>query len=608
MHNRLSSPSHMIPEETVERVLQATDIVDLIQSYFPLRKMGLDYMALCPFHNEKSPSFSVSPSKQMFYCFGCGAGGGAARFLMDYETLDFPSAIKRLGERAGIPVLESEMSPEAASHHRQRQQLLALHRDAAAWFHQNLLKRAFASHARDYLKGREITIEVARSWQLGFAPEDPRVLFEWADQRKVDRRLLIDSGIAVQREGYGNRVGARFRNRLMFPVCNDLGEVIAFSGRTLDSEASVAKYLNSPETALFSKSKTLFGLHRSKRPILKASKAIICEGQLDLITCFEKGVENIVAPLGTAFTEDHARIIKRHTQEVVICFDADPAGFKAARRTFNALAEHSIFVRAVEMPQGADPDSFVRKKGVAAFREIVDDARDFLEFHINYHARIADMGSPRVVHQLAQELAESVSLVTDKLMQDTIIHSISGRLGLSDEEFRNSVLSAGRKRKRWRKNDKSQNSDNSVTKSEPEVFFDPVAKLLCQAMLLNSQAKEWVCDSVLDESVFQQISDKEIVETIAKGRFEAGQVSSVNGYVAQLGTDMERALNSLMAKPPEGDHFKAAQDAWKRIENSLTKQQLREREAALKQPNLDSVKMMGLLVEIRALKEKLDRA
>lgn len=519
----------MISEETVERVLNSTDIVDLVQSYFPMRKVGTDYTALCPFHNEKTPSFTVSPAKQMFYCFGCGSGGGAARFLMEREGVDFPTAIRRLGERAGIPIIEDQVSPEESSKRKQRSQLLAVHQAAAGWFHRNLLKQPIAQAARECLKRRGLGIDAARDWQLGFAPSEQRIIFDWAKSEGYDRRLLIEAGLAAEREGLmgQGRVVSRFRNRLMFPICNDFGEVIAFSGRTLDPEANVAKYLNSPETTLFHKSKTLFGLHRSKRPILKAGQAVICEGQIDLITAFTHGIETMVAPLGTAFTDEHARLLKRLTGEVVVCFDADAAGFKAAQRTFKALAEADLFVKAVEMPEGEDPDSYIRGQGAEAFRALLTEAPDFLDYHITHRSRSADLHSAKTQHELAEELAGHIALVRDKLMQDTMINAVSGRLGLSHEEFRRRVFGAARRRhhrqaEREREARWAQGRDgDSREPAMPDYSFqDSCSRLLCQMVLIDSDAKAWVEEALHNYRNAQYIPDGELLAKLAGAPFD----------------------------------------------------------------------------------------
>ena len=276
-----------IPTQTIEQIAAANDIVEVIGSYFPLKRAGANFKALCPFHQEKTPSFTVSPQRQTFHCFGCGVGGSVFRFVMDYEHLDFPAAVRKLAARVGIPVVEERGTGAGEDRqHEARRIALQLHAEAAEWFHENLLKKDFAEPAREYLKQRGIDRPVAKNWQLGYAPDEWDALLNWASQRGYQRRQLLQSGLVKLRDE--NRpesdVYDRFRGRIMFPVCNDVGEVIAFSGRVLQKDAEAAKYINSPETPLFRKGNVLFGLHKSKRALIEANCAIVCEGQLDLIT------------------------------------------------------------------------------------------------------------------------------------------------------------------------------------------------------------------------------------------------------------------------------------------------------------------------------------
>src|SRR5581483_7467521 len=279
----------MIPNETIEQIAAANDIVDVIGAYFPLKRAGTVYKALCPFHQEKSPSFTVNPQRQIFKCFGCGAGGSVFRFVMSYENIDFPTAAKRLAERAGIQIVEEHRR------FKMRKRLLALHAQAADWFHQNLLDSDDAKRARNYLKGRGIRSEIAKAWRIGYAPDAWDALGNWARAEGFNADELIASGLVKLRdeEKPDGEFYDRFRDRVMFPICNDLGEVIAFSGRVLQSDSQAAKYVNSPETMLFTKGNVLFGLHKSKRALVDKDSAIVLEGQLDLISAFESGVQNV---------------------------------------------------------------------------------------------------------------------------------------------------------------------------------------------------------------------------------------------------------------------------------------------------------------------------
>src|SRR5438128_8071469 len=282
---------------------------------------------------------------------------------MEYEHLDFPSAVRKLAARVGIPIVEERIAADEDRQHEARRTLLKLHAEAAEWFQENLLKKQFAEPAREYLKGRGIDKEIAKNWQLGFAPDSWDAFLKWALERGYSRAQLLQSGLVKPRdeERPGNEVYDRFRARIIFPICNDVGEVIAFSGRSLESEPQVAKYLNSPETPLFQKGRVLFGLHKTKRALIEANCAIVCEGQLDLIALFEAGLKNVVAPQGTAFTEHQARILKRFVDEVVLCFDSDTAGQTACDRSLEAVLQNDLVVLVAEMPAHEDTDSVVRR-------------------------------------------------------------------------------------------------------------------------------------------------------------------------------------------------------------------------------------------------------
>ncbi|HEY5811794.1 MAG TPA: DNA primase, partial [Terrimicrobiaceae bacterium] len=308
-----------ISEETVQRVAEANDIVEVISSYFPLKRAGSSWRALCPFHREKTPSFHVNPQRQSYHCFGCGAGGTVFRFVMDYEHLDFPSAVRRLAQRVGVTVIEEAGGREDDHRYALRKRLLALHAEAAAWFHDNLLKTEISQEARKYLKGRGISLEIAKSWLLGYAPDSRETILEFLRGRRFSNEEIVLGGLASAASEEQNtsasrsdqRLYARFRGRIMFPIRNDYGEVIGFSGRLLDPTAKTAKYVNSPETPLFSKGRVLYGLDKSKRALIEANAALVCEGQLDLISAFEAGVQNVIAPQGTAFTLEQARLLRR---------------------------------------------------------------------------------------------------------------------------------------------------------------------------------------------------------------------------------------------------------------------------------------------------------
>src|SRR6202171_6130785 len=437
-----------IPAETIEQIAAANDVVEVIRAYFPLKRAGTNFKALCPFHQEKTPSFTVSPQRQTFHCFGCGVGGSVFRFVMDYEHLDFPSAVRKLAARAGIPVIEERGTSGDDRQHETRRALLQLHLEATEWFHENLVKGKMGGPARDYLKKRGIDRRIADDWQIGFAPDSWDALLTWALDRGYRRPQILQSGLIKPRDENrpDGEVYDRFRGRIMFPIHNDVGEVIAFSGRVLEKEAEGAKYLNSPETPLFQKGKILFGLHKTKRGLIEANCAIVCEGQLDLITVFEAGITNVVAPQGTAFTEDQARILKRFVSEVVLCFDADTAGQKAAERSLDALLQNNLVVRVAEMPAGEDPDSMVRQRGKDEFEKRIAAARDFFDSWIEHETASTDLDSLGAKMQLARKLAETVAQIRDPLLRGQVVNKVSSRLGVPRSDFEQLLTKPNRER------------------------------------------------------------------------------------------------------------------------------------------------------------------
>ncbi|HEX7260320.1 MAG TPA: DNA primase, partial [Luteolibacter sp.] len=419
-----------IPKESVEKVLEATDIVDLIGSYIQVKRAGSAFRANCPFHHEKTPSFYVTPSTQRFHCFGCGKGGDAISFVRDFENLPFMDAVRKLASRAGVIIIEEADDPKADQSRRARGRLLDIHREATAFFHELLMKDPAAAHARDYLKSRGFGREMAVNWAVGWMPDNPRVFLDWARARKFTGRELVDSGIVKLKEDDNPRSGlfVRFQNRLIFPIRNEIGDVIAFTARQLRENKNSGKYINSPETAIFKKSRVFFGLDRAKKAILKEKAALLCEGQLDAISCHERGIEHAIATSGTACTSEHARILKRYTSNVLICFDADQAGLDATEKAFRQLVPEGLGVRVVEMPAGDDPDTFLKAHGEEAFRKLLADAKDFFDFKLERAKAHGQLKSAAERAKALNDCAELLALITDFGVQDNQLNIVAVHL------------------------------------------------------------------------------------------------------------------------------------------------------------------------------------
>jgi DNA primase len=596
-----------IPSEMIEQIAAANDIVEVIGSYFPLKRAGANFKALCPFHQERTPSFVVSPTRQTFHCFGCGAGGSVFRFVMDYEHTDFPSAVRKLATRVGITVVETRAGQDEDRRYEARRTLLKLHADAAEWFHENLLKRDVGEAARKYLKQRGITAEIAKNWQLGYAPDEWDAFGSWARAHGYQTRDLITSGLAKTRDDAetapveSSRAYDRFRGRIMFPICNDVGEVIAFSGRLLKEAEGAAKYLNSPETPLFRKGSVLFGLHKSKRALIEANCAVVCEGQLDLISLFEAGITNVVAPQGTAFTENQARVLKRFVNEVILCFDADTAGQKAAERSLDALLQNDLIVRVAEIPAGEDPDSLVRREGKEAFEKRVAGARDFFDYWIEREAAGIDLASLGAKMQLARSLAGTVSRVRDPLMRGEIASKVSARLGVAAQDFQS--LLPKQRSESLRSSDRSQaDGPPKADGTAPPPRHD--IAMLCLLALRDEEAREFLREQNWRE-ILAQVADGEILVRILTSDLRPDDAASLNAFMVTLSPPEERLVSSWLLQKVPPNAGPMVEKWWLGIRQAVLRRQLDVAANQIKLPNLSTGEIVNLQKQILDLQEQL---
>jgi DNA primase len=596
-----------IPSETIEQIAAANDIVEIIGSYFPLKRAGANFKALCPFHQEKTPSFMVSPNRQTFHCFGCGAGGSVFRFVMDYEHVDFPSAVRKLATRAGITIVEKRGAADEDRQYETRRKLLKLHAEAAEWFHENLTKREIGEPARKYLKQRGITGEIAKHWQLGYAPDDWDVFGSWARARGYEARELIASGLvktkddtdSAQKETSNHKPLTsydRFRGRVMFPICNDVSEVIAFSGRLLKDEEGAAKYLNSPETPLFRKGNVLFGLHKSKRALIEANRAIVCEGQLDLISLFEAGITNVVAPQGTAFSDNQARILKRFVDEVVLCFDSDAAGAKAAERSLDALLQNDFIVRVVELPAGDDPDSLVRREGKEQFEKHVAQARDFFDYWIDRAIAGVDLASTSAKIQAARNLAGTVSRVHNAVLRGEVVNKASARLGVAPADFE-SLLA-----KHSRAPSLSGGSDSPETHTAPSPPHD--IAMLCLLASRDEAARNFLGAQRWRE-ILEQVPDADILIRILESDLRPDDTASLNAFMATLSSEEERLVSSWLLQKMPAAAETLVEKWWRGICQSVVRRRLETAKSRIKLPGLSPGEELNLQKQILDLQEQL---
>jgi DNA primase len=590
-----------IPSETIEQIASANDIVEVIGAYFPLKRAGVNFKALCPFHQEKTPSFIVSSSRQTFHCFGCGAGGSVFRFVMEYEHLDFPAAVRKLAARAGITIVEERSGAGEDRQYEARRTLLKLHGEAAEWFHENLTRRDIGEAARKYLQQRGITSEVAKRWQIGYAPDQWDALLNWAEQRGYNNQVVVHSGLVSQKSDPETNVERRslydrFRGRIIFPICNDVGEVIAFSGRLLNDEQGAAKYLNSPETPLFRKGNVLFGLHKSKRALIEANCAIVCEGQLDLISLFEAGITNVVAPQGTAFTENQARILKRFVAEVILCFDSDPAGTKAAERSLEALLENDFIIRVVELPPGEDPDSLVRREGKEQFGKRVAEARDFFEYWIDREIASADLSSMGARIQAARSLAGTVSRVHDAVLRTEVVNKASARLGIVPADFESLLAKPSRV------------LDAAKKSSSPDIHVAPAPPhditMLCLLALRDKRARDFLRIQKWPE-ILDQIPNADMLVKILQSDLEPDDPASLNAFMATLVPEEERLVSSWLLQKMPASTETVVEKWWQGVCQNVVRRRLETAKNRVKVPGLSAGEVVNLQKQILDLQEQL---
>lgn len=591
----------IIPKESIEQVLSATDIVDLVQSYVPLKRAGSQFRANCPFHNEKTPSFYVNPARQSFHCFGCGVGGDAISFVRDYENLPFTEAVRKLANRAGVQIQEEDNDPLADQKRRRRGRLLDLHREAAEFFHEQLLKAPEAQHARDYIKSRGFGREMAQNWTIGWMPDNPRAFLDWAKSRKFTGRELADSGICSLRDENNPRAGlfVRFLDRLMFPVRNEIGDVIAFSGRQLKENKNSGKYVNSPETMIFRKSKTLYALDKAKKPILTEKAALLCEGQLDVISCHEQGIEHALAPLGTAFTEEHARLLKRYTGHVVACYDSDKAGVAACERLFKELAPAGLSMRVVCMPKGDDPDTFLKAHGTEAFRELLDNAKEFFDFKLEHARAEGILNTAEGRSSALTQCAEILALMEDVAARENQLNSVVAHLQTSSMALREEIAKIKSKPQRQYR-DRNENEDGQDVPEEPTHLHRIVA-FLCHLALTSQPAQHF-----LDEQ-FETLHEASrwlegipLLEKILNESPDPTSNAAVNAFMGSLPEPDRRALmqDVVIEGAPE-DGMLAAEHTLALLSGTVLQKRDAAIKAALKEPGLAPERMVELLEEAK---------
>lgn len=509
-------------EEQIEEVRSRSDIVSVIGRYVRLKRAGSGYTGLCPFHNEKTPSFHVNPARQMYKCFGCGVGGNVLTFVMEYENLTFPEAMEMLAQENGIELPKQELTAQQKQQESLRQTLLEINKKAARYYFA-LLKSPRGKPGYDYLIGRGLSDETILHFGLGYAGQGGGELYQYMKKEGYSDSVLKETGLFKmdERGAYD-----KFWNRVMFPIMDANNRVIGFGGRVMGD--AKPKYLNSPETKIFDKSRNLFGLNYAKRG--KRSNMILCEGYMDVIALHQAGFTNAVASLGTAFTEQQANLIRRYTDEVLLTYDSDGAGIKAAMRAIPMLRRAGITGKVIHMEPYKDPDEFIKNLGAEEFEKRMEEAQNSFFFEIEVIKKNYSMSDPEQKTKFIHETARKLLIFEDKIQRDNYLEAVAARYNIKTEDLRQLVVRYGnqmpsgyqevmeeRQQERIRKGKKKE------TREGISYSYRLLLSWLIEEPKLFVQIREWVKPEDFEEGLYRTVA-KELYDQLDRGDLEPARI------------------------------------------------------------------------------------
>ena len=529
----------LIAEDIIRVVIDRSDIIDVIGQYVTLKKYGSNFKALCPFHNEKTPSFVVNPDKQIFHCFGCGAGGNVVGFIIRQERLEFPQAVRFLAERAGIEIPDDKQA-EASPSKKLREEIYKVNEWAVQFFHETLLtsRQPTAKTAREYLKGRSVDLETVKKFRLGYAPDEWEALIADLKPKGVSLEVMHQAGLVIAREksGYYDR----FRGRVIFPIFDINGRPVAFGARAL-SETEGAKYINSPETPVYTKGRHLFGLNLTKTSIGEVDHVVIVEGYMDMIMPFVHGVNNIAASLGTALTVDQIRLIRRYSSNVIMLFDTDPAGQAAIVRCLDILIDEGMNVKVVTLKPDQDPDSFIRIFGLEAFQERLNKAQTLFDYKFSWLCGQFDPKSIDGKTKICQEMLTTIARFKAEVTKFELMRLLAKSLNVPEEVIMKQAVSNARNVGRLSLSTSSEKAV-PVIKQTGEVPKSHEELLITLFLEDHSLAKEAL--GLIDLSDFTEGLARDIVERIWQMDQEKSEWTTTQ-FLSQLSSE---AAQSFIAK------------------------------------------------------------
>jgi DNA primase len=570
-----------IPEEKITEIRERASIVEVISDFASLKKSGKNYLGLCPFHSERTPSFTVNEEKGIFHCFGCGAGGNIFSFLMRATHLNFPEAVKELAKRYGITLPQRELSEDEKRRRSLKARLFEINELAAEFYHRVLLTQKDGEEGRRYLTKRGLSEPIITEHRLGFAPAAWDSLALFLQGKGVPLNLAQDLGLIIPRKEGSSAASRpsfydRFRCRVIFPILSEGGRVSGFGGRIIDSattEGSLPspKYMNSPESPIYSKGHMLYGLNAAKGPIREQGTALIVEGYMDLLSLYQEGIRNVVASLGTALTAAQVNLLGRYTRETVLVFDADEGGQKATQRSLELFLQEGISARVVSLPGGFDPDSFIRREKMDGFQRILHDALPVVEYMLEQALRRHGTQTVEAKVRTVRELMPALNRLQDPLEQSLYVERVASRLGLKESQIRAQLR------------DKGTLAEEAV-KASPRAPRGPVhERLLLQLMLLQGQAIQEV-QGVLGADGFSDPRHKKLAQELMT-LWETEKKVNVQELLSRVGDEDLKTLISelLLAEESVIDADRMLRDCLRKVRLSRVRQEIQHVDEEIRQ-------------------------
>lgn len=609
-----------LSQETVYRVIQGIDIIEVISEFVPLSKAGKEFTGLCPFHQEKTPSFTVSPAKQLFYCFGCGAGGNILSFLMKFENCSFIEAVEYLAQRQGITLPEISGLIVNDRENKEKGLILQVNELAARYYHELLISSPVGRTARKYLASRQVTSQTIEEFCLGYSKDSGKDLISYLQKKNISAGQAIEAGLVSIRqegkEGYD-----RFRGRITFPIYSHDGKIIAFGGRKIDEGAFGPKYLNSSETSVYSKSNSLYGLFQAKQFMRKCGLAIVVEGYLDFLSLYQGGFKNTVATLGTALTQGQVKLLKRYTDKVVFLYDADQAGISAMLRGLEIFQQHNIDVRVVTLPSGHDPDSFIRQYGPQELGARIDQSSPAIEFLINQSIQRSGISTVEGKIKATKEILVILSKVFDPLVRMEYVKQIAKRLDIHEETLFEGLQRNIRQAQQMSfRGDKTPVPFRSGRKEAPFPATDPgsrgnpsvldaiqVAERMLMGLICrgNVSMEDVVAQSISDHD-FQSESMKDIAQAVFSLWRERGKLSPEELILSLKDEKLKGAVSGFLFEEAQHEDInKIFHDCVAKIKSRELVRKLQSLHDEIQAKPQNDPKINMLLKEYSEIKKKI---